>query len=232
MDKDYAQYLLKKTTQDYNLIAEEFSSKREKPWPELKFLFNDYLIAGERVLDLGCGNGRFFEFCQDRNIDYIGIDASKELIAIAQKRYPKTKFQVADALNLPFPNNYFDKVYNIAVLHQIPSDNLRLQLLREARRVLRPQGLLILTVWRFYRPRQLFLIFKFTILKLLNFSRLDFGDVFVPWDKKTKRYYHAFFKKELINLVRGADFKVKSAGVAKNEKGDRQNIYLVAEKEV
>lgn len=230
MQKDYAQYLLQKTTQDYNLIAEQFSRAREKIWEEMRFLFDDYLISGERVLDLGCGNGRFYQAMKDKKVDYIGVDSSEKLIGIAKKRYPEARFEVADALNLPFPNNYFDKVYSIAVLHQIPSEELRLRFLKETKRALKPEGLLLITCWKFHQPKELFLIFKFTILKLLGLSKLDFCDIFEPWGKKIKRYYHCFSKKELINLVKKADFKIKKAGLVKNERGNRQNIYLIAEK--
>jgi len=230
MNKEYAQYLLKKTTEDYNLIAEDFARSREKPWPELRFLFADFLIPGERVLDLGCGNGRFFEFYKGENIDYFGVDSSEKLIEIAKKKNPGARFQVADALKLPFPANYFDKIYSIAVLHQIPSEELRLQFLKEAKRVLKPEGFFIVTCWKFHQSKELFLIFKFIILKLLGLSKLDFGDIFEPWGKKIKRYYHCFSKKELINLIKKADFKIKDIGLIKNERGNRQNIYLIAEK--
>ena len=230
MDKKYAQYLLEKTRQDYNLIAEEFSSKRQEPWLELKFLFDDYLMPGEKVLDLGCGNGRFFEFCKDKNIDYFGVDSSEKLIEIAKAKYPQAKFQTADAFNLLFPNNYFDKVYSIAVFHHIPSRELRLQFLKEVKRVLRPDGFLILTVWKFFRPKTRLLLFRFTILKLLGLSKLDFGDVFEPWGKKIKRYYHCFSAEELMDLVKRAGLAVKRTGFVKNQKGNRQNIYLIAQK--
>jgi len=227
MDKGYAQYLLNKTRQDYNLIAEEFSRTREKPWPELRFLFDDFLTPGEKILDVGCGNGRFFEFCKEKNLDYTGIDSSEKLIEIAQNSYPEAKFQVVDALSLPFPSNYFDKVYSIALLHHIPSNELRLKFLEGAKRVLKREGLLILTVWDLHRWR---LIFKFTILKILGKSKLDFKDVFVPWGKTCQRYIHCFTKKELKNLIKKAGFKIKKVRTLKMSKGKETNIYVVAEK--
>lgn len=222
--------MLKKTIEDYNLIADEFSSKRDRPWPEIKFLFDNYIEPEDKVLDLGCGNGRFFEFCKNKNADYFGADPSEKLIAIAKSRYPEAKFQTTDALKLPFPNNYFDKIYSIAVLHHIPSKELRLRFLEEAKRVLKPKGLLIVTVWRFHQLKQQFLILKFNILKLFRLSKLDFGDILEPWGETTKRYYHVFAKKELVRLSQKSGFKIEDLGVAKNERGNRQNIYLVAEK--
>ncbi|KPJ57588.1 hypothetical protein AMJ49_00505 [Parcubacteria bacterium DG_74_2] len=230
MEKTYAEYLLEKTRQDYNLIAEEFSSKREKIWEETRFLFDDYLILGEKVLDLGCGNGRHFPVFEEKHIDYFGIDSSEEIIKIAKKKFPEGKFQIGEALHLPFPDNFFHKVYSIAVLHHIPSEEFRIQFLKEAKRVLKPGGILILTVWKFHQLKEIYLLFKYTILKLIGKSELDFKDIFEPWGKKVQRYYHYFSGRELGNLVKRAGFKIKEIGLVKNKRGNRQNFYLVAEK--
>ena len=229
MKKKYAENLLKKTKQDYNKIAQEFSATRGQIWPEVEFLFNDYIIPGDKVLDLGCGNGRFLQFLADKDIDYIGVDFSEKLIKIAKQNYPKVKFQVADALNLPFPNNYFDKVYSIAVLHHIPSEEFRIQFLEEVRRILKPDGFFILTVWQPESKKNLNLFFKRTALKLTG--RLEKGDIIRPWgDKRAERYFHYFLEKELTNLAKQAMFKIIKQGVTTNERGNRKNIYLIAKK--
>lgn len=221
---------MEKTREDYNLIAEEFSRTRQKIWPEMQFLLDKYSLPRERVLDLGCGNGRYFEYFKKRGVNYFGIDNSEKLIKIAKNKYPEGSFRLADVLNLPFSDNFFDKTFGIAVLHHIPSEELRIQFLKETERVLNPGGILILTVWNFHEPAEIFLIFKFTILKLLGLSKLDFGDFFEPWGKRTKRYYHSFSKKELINLVKKSGFKIRESGETRNKKGNRRNAFLVAEK--
>lgn len=230
MDLSYAKHLLERTRKDYNSIASDFARSRKEIWEEIKFLFDDYLIPGEKVLDLGCGNGRWVILFQEKKVNYIGTDNSEELIRIAQKRYPKTKFQIADALKLPFPENFFDKIYSIAVLHHIPSEEFRLRFLAEAKRTLKPEGLLILTVWKFHERKEIFLLLKYTFLKLMGRSQLDFRDIFEPWGTKIERYYHCFSKKELTNLIQKAGFEIKEIGIAKNKRGNRQNIYLVAQK--
>lgn len=244
MDREYAKYLLEKTRQDYNTIAGHFSKTRKYPWGELVFLAQ-YSFSGEKVLDLGCGNGRLLEIFRDKNMDYIGVDNSEKLIELAKKRYPKERFLRADALNLPFPANYFDKIYSIAVLHHIPSKEFRLQFLKEARRVLKPEGLLIITVWNLWQWYNWKLLLKFTILKILGKStlqqvqgcpelrrraKLDFKDVFVSWDKTYQRYVHNFSQKELKKLVRETRFKVKDIGFFSRGRIKKANIYLVAEK--
>ncbi len=187
------------------------------------------------MLDLGCGNGRFFEAFKDKDIDYFGVDFSQRLIEIAKDRYGGrgAKFQVADALNLPFPNNFFDKVYSIAVLHHIPSKALRQQFLKEIRRVLKPEGLLIITCWNLWgkssKRRQ---IYKFILLKILGLSKMDFKDVFISWLNIPDYYFHCFTKTELNKLVKRAGFKIKDSGliVVPQAKRPNSNFYIIAEK--
>jgi len=236
MDRKYAEYLLKKTKDDYNLIAEDFSRTRagipkvveQKP-------LKDYILAGERILDLGCGNGRLYELFKDCSIDYYGVDFSEKLIEIAKNHYPKAKFQITDALNLPFPNNFFDKVLSVAVFHQIPSEEFRRRFLTEIKRVLKPEGYLILTVWYLWREKKVRkLIFKYTLSKLIGKSELDFKDIFLPWKNskgeiKVQRYYHCFTKKELIKIFQDVNLKIKEIDLVKHPEG-HYNIFLVAEK--
>lgn len=249
MEREYAEYLLEKTKNDYNLIAEQFSRVRQRIWLEMKFLFDDYLFPGEKILDIGCGNGRFLEIFKEKKADYFGIDTSEKLIEIAKKRYPKKeplpatkkkgapevkgmhKFQVANALNLPFPANFFDKVYNIAVFHHIPSQEFRLQFLKEARRVLKPEGLLILTVWNLW-PRFTKLIFKFALLKLFGQSKLDFKDIFKSWQGIPKCYFHCFTKRELEEIIEKIGFKLKRSEIIIVDRGKKPNFnfYVVAKK--
>lgn len=230
MDRKYAEYLLKKTKEDYNLIADDFSRAREKPWEEIRFLFKDYLGPGEKVLDLGCGNGRFFPFFFEKRAEYCGLDFSEKLIEIAKNNYPGEIFQTGDALNLPYPENFFDKVYSVATLHHIPSKELRAQFLKEIKKVLKPKGILILTVWKFHQLKETYLLFKYTILKLFGKTKLDWKDIFEPWGKKTERYYHWFSKNELIDLAQRLNFKIEKIGITKNQRGNRRNIYLIARK--
>jgi len=87
-----------------------------------------------------------------------------------------------------------------------------------------------LTCWKFHQFKEVLLIFKFTILRLLGLSKLDFGDIFEPWGKKIQRYYHCFSQRELVKLVKMSGFQIKEKGVIRNKKGNRQNIYLIVEK--
>jgi len=178
MDLEYAKFILEKTKENYNLIAEEFSATRKEIWEELEFLFKD-LKEGEKVLDLGCGNGRWYKVFKEKGVDYFGVDNSEKLIQIAKENFPEAKFFVGDALNLPFPENFFDKIYSIALLHHIPSEEFRIKVLNEAKRVLKKRGILVLTCWKIHRLREIFALLKYILLKLIGKSKLDFKDMFL-----------------------------------------------------
>ena len=229
MESNYAKYLLDKTRRDYNLIADEFSRSRDKLWEELKFL-QGYVGDSERVLDLGCGNGRLYELFRKKNIDYYGIDISERLIEIAKKRYPQAKFWAADALNLPFFDNFFDKVVSIAVFHHIPSKESRLKFLGQIKRVLKPGGTLVLIVWNLNGFNKSSIFLKYGLKKILRKSNLDFGDAFLPWGEEVLRYVHRFSKGELIRLLEEAGLKAEKLSILDRENGKESNILTIAKK--
>lgn len=239
MEQKYARYLLDKTQTDYNRIAEHFSKTRAHIWKDLN-CFDKFVERGDRVLDMGCGNGRLVELFKHKRIEYVGIDNSEKLIRQARKKLNtlgpriqdigKVRFVKGSALNLHFENNYFDKIFSIAVFHHIPSKNFRLQFLKEAKRVLKPDGLLILTVWNLRQKKFLRYHLKYLFLKLIGKSKLDFCDIFYPWKSPkgkvlAKRYVHCFRKKELGALLKKTGFRIQRIGFLGKHK---KNIYCVA----
>jgi SAM-dependent methyltransferase len=68
------------------------------------------IASGRRVLDCGCGAGRFTRMAADRGADVAGIDAARELVAIATCRTPNGDFRVGDLESLPWPDDSFDCV--------------------------------------------------------------------------------------------------------------------------
>jgi len=237
MDSKFADYLLKKTQKDFNQIAKSFASTRERIWPEIWF-FKDFIEPGEKILDIGCGSGRLYKLFRGKEIEYFGVDFAEVLIEVARKRYLSDKkqkkegippvFLVVNALRLPFEDNFFDKIFSIAVLHHIPSEEKRILFLKEARRVLKPKGEIFLTVWNLWQIKYLPLILKWTILKILGLTRVDFFDIFVPFHK-IDRYYHCFRRGELRELVRKAYFSnIKVQYLKRNEQNF--NIFLRAKK--
>lgn len=149
------------------------------------------------------------------------MDISEKIVKEAEKRFPEKKFVEGSALSIPFPENHFDKVYAIALLHHIPSKSYRKKALFEMRRVLKPGGTLFITVWKKERKG---LLWKHIFRKV--FSSLDIYDIFVPFNGR-KRYYHLFKEGDVSSLA-GPFFEKVKEGTTKE--GKRENIYLIAQK--
>jgi ubiquinone/menaquinone biosynthesis C-methylase UbiE len=79
-------------------------------------------LRGARVLDAGCGMGRFAEVCIQAGADVHAIDLSTAVEAAARNlgHHPNAAFYQADIMNLPFTDATFDVVYSIGVLHHTP----------------------------------------------------------------------------------------------------------------
>jgi SAM-dependent methyltransferase len=75
------------------------------------------LQAGERILDLGCGDGALTEQLVAQGGAVVGIDTSPELLAVARARGLDVRLFDAQALNYV---GEFDAVFSNAVLHWIP----------------------------------------------------------------------------------------------------------------
>lgn len=70
----------------YDAFAQTFSRSRTRlQWPELDAIIATLRKNGHsRVLDLGCGNGRFLDFTDSLAIDYFGIDNSTAMMDAAR----------------------------------------------------------------------------------------------------------------------------------------------------
>jgi tRNA (uracil-5-)-methyltransferase TRM9 len=230
MRKDYANEIIEMSRHGYEKIAEDFDATRKVFWQELYFL-GDYINDGDKVLDIGCGNGRFLTVIKDKIFQYTGIDNSESLISYAQKWHgDKEKFICADALSLPFEDASFDVAVSFGVLHHIPSKKFRKQFLSEAHRVLKKDGIAIITVWNLWNKRLTPIIRKYAIRKLLGKSKLDFKDVFLPFGKKESvRYLHAFTEREISRLLKRNGFKILELKFVKR-RGDNENIVVICKK--
>ena len=104
------------------------------------------LKSGDKVLDLGCGDG-YYSYLLTQiplKLKITGIDSYMDAINTARSVVPKDKvnFIVAHAEKIPFPKNSFDKIIMSEVIEHVEDD---VKVLKEARRVLIDNGILVLT---------------------------------------------------------------------------------------
>lgn len=98
---------------------------------------------GARVLDVGCGTGRWVRRYRENGFRAAGIDGQYGMLERARAQRTEAPLLAGDACHLPFADAAFDAVTDITVVQHIPA-SLQRQALGEMLRVLRPGGRLIL----------------------------------------------------------------------------------------
>lgn len=102
---------------------------------------------GLKILDAGCGEGIYTLFLAQREASLTGVDLSYGYVAVARELTKSLGLRadhlVCDLAHLPLHQGYFDWVICNSVLEHVDEDLLALE---EMRRVLKPQGVLFLTV--------------------------------------------------------------------------------------
>lgn len=97
-----------------------------------------------KVLDVGCGTGRFLSAFPADMYQCHGIDVSKGMIRVAQAKNPALRCCVASATSLPYEDESFDIVFCAAVLHHIADPDAVRQAIGEMIRVTRAGGTAII----------------------------------------------------------------------------------------
>ena len=98
-------------------------SKKEKWRKEhetMRFLLQG--VSGS-VLDVPVGTGRFLQLYKDLGLDAVGIDYSPLMLAQAREKYPDARLEQGDVTDLPYPDESFDAVVCVRLLHLVaPSE--------------------------------------------------------------------------------------------------------------
>jgi len=128
-------------SEQFNHLADEFPENilsRDVRVKTILEFFGD--IQGKKVLDIGCGKGRFLKILKEQGAIVWGIDTSRKLLEIA-KKISGAKLSVASATNLPFNDETFDYLLCIEVLQHIPDTK---EAIAEMARVVKKDGYIII----------------------------------------------------------------------------------------
>ncbi len=173
----------------YEEIATKFSEKRFNKWDWIELFINSFSF-NSTLLDIGCGNGRNMN---NKNYNFYGIDNCEKFIQICKDQQLNVK--LSDMTTLPFENNYFDGIISIASFHHLSTIERRLECLKEMKRILKPNGKILLSVWSINQTHN----------KKLN-NQFIYGDNLVPWKNNKgdiigNRYYYIFKLGEISKLL-------------------------------
>ncbi|NQT25825.1 class I SAM-dependent methyltransferase [candidate division KSB1 bacterium] len=110
------------------------------------YLYALSYCKGRYVLDAACGFGYGSSILAQSAAQVTGIDLSDERIQYAQLNYQSesTTFEIMDVTETEFPDNHFDCVVSIETFEHLPEE-LAHPFLREMKRILKPDGVLILS---------------------------------------------------------------------------------------
>ncbi len=140
------------TDRDHRVLDAILRNEADMAYKRRSRILLDYLDLhdGERVLDCGCGMGFYLmAMSKLRRLDLVGLDEDVERLDWAQREQVPATLVSGDIHHLPFADASFDKVLMSEVLEHLPDDR---QALREVYRVLKPGGILALSVPRANYP--------------------------------------------------------------------------------
>ncbi|MBV6449807.1 MAG: Ubiquinone biosynthesis O-methyltransferase [Anaerolineales bacterium] len=239
MDSATAERLIQLNQDFYTRFGDAFSATRHRIQPGVRRVL-DSLNGDESILDLGCGNGELARELAKRGHrgPYLGADFSLPLLREAESQPEgfSAKFIEADLTKLSAfsvqrsGSDHWSLITAFAVLHHIPSRELRLNLLHEVRKLLKPEGRFIHSNWQFLNSEKLKARIQTwedaavsqSALSPVEASEVDAGDYLLDWRSGGEglRYVHHFSEEELAELAEAAGFRVTESFSSDGETGN------------
>lgn len=251
MDKNIVKRIVDLNREFYQTFAEPFASTRQRLQPGVQTILRT-IDPDQSILDLGCGNGELWRALSALGFQgkYLGIDFSQDLLHVATQDKPNHFFakntqQAAELLarhpgsgiflqadltdslwEHQIPTKPFDSVFAFAVLHHIPGEHLRMQILNKIHQILRPGGYFWHSEWQFMNsPRLVARIQSWDIISIEP-SQIEPGDYLLDWRQGGTglRYVHHFDPLELDRLAEEANFQICETFLS-DGKGNRLALY-------
>jgi SAM-dependent methyltransferase len=214
----------------YTRFGAPFSATRHRIQPGVRRVL-DMLKGDESILDLGCGNGELARELARRGHrgPYLGLDFSLPLLRDAEAQLGgfSAEFMEVDLTQLAVISDQlsvssgWSMITAFAVLHHIPSEEPRLNILRTVRDLLAENGKFILSNWQFLNSQKLRTrIQDWSKVGLSNVD-VDAGDYLLDWRSGGEglRYVHHFSEEELISLAHASGFLVRDTFYSDGENG-------------
>jgi len=238
MNSATAQKIIELNREFYTRFGAEFSSTRQRLQPGVKRVL-DSLRGDEAILDIGCGNGELARELtrRDHHGAYLGVDFSLPLLSAAAHPHSfPVNFIQADLTStqwaLKVEDLKFNVIFAFAVLHHIPSADMRLDILRTVRGLLKEDGKFVLSNWQFLNSAKLKSRIQSWDKAGINESDLDENDYLLDWRSGGNglRYAHHFSGEELSALAGQTGMRVAASFLSDGE-GGNLGLYQIWERD-
>ena len=127
---------------DYSEIANTYNKRYDENFlvnieKEIKSIItsNHY----KTILEAGCGTGRWISSLEDKNINIFGLDYSFDMMKIPKAEKSHLQLINADAVDIPFKNNFFDLIFCVNAIHHFPDKE---KFIAECKRTLTNNGMI------------------------------------------------------------------------------------------
>ncbi len=237
----------------YQEVSEIWNQDPNYVWEGwLKILPNLKTLIGNKknfkVLDLGCGNARFYAFLTYNfpglKLEYYGLDFSLNWLEKHKDSLgsdPGCKLFETDLLDSKWleivRSEEFDLIVSFGLFHHIPGSQNRLKLLQQAVSKLNQNGLLVWTSWQFLNEDRLIkrILPKDSprYKKLLEdlkipLHEIEKGDYFLDWIKikSLYRYSHNFEIPEAQEIIQKSNLEAKEVFLADGRFSNRNRYFI------
>jgi SAM-dependent methyltransferase len=164
-------------------------------------LFFKYLPREGRILESGCGTGRWVFYLRQRGFNVTGIDLARAALEIAKAYDPSAPVLLDDVLHSQFPDRSFDAAISLGVVEHFEEGPQRA--LAELRRILKDDGILLISV-PVHNPARRFLfpplrkMYHWFVRRRETWSSMTF------WE-------YRYTQKEFRSYLEGAGFEILEA---------------------
>lgn len=236
MDSEIRDQLIDLNRTFYQTFAKQFSTTRQRLQPGVMRIL-ELISDNDDILDLGCGNGQLGGELVSRGHKghYIGLDSNTDLLTIAGEKLRGVsntslyeKDLTTDSWDEELPAMNFDFILAFAVLHHIPSGELRKQVLSKIRTLIAPGGRFVHSEWLLLNSTRLQKRIQPWEKVGLVQDLVDPGDYLIDWRHGGQglRYVHVFSDQELHKLARETDFQIVDTFRSDGE-GGQLGLYQV-----
>ena len=231
MNSATAAYLIEINREFYSRFGDSFSATRHRIQPGVRRLLGK-LKGDESILDLGCGNGELARELAKRGHRgaYLGVDFSLPLLRDAELQPDgfSARFLEMDLTKLSALSGQLSVeggwpvITAFAVLHHIPSRELRLEIMRVVNQLLQKDGLLLHSNWQFLNSEKLKTRIQDWEIVSLSVSQVDPADYLLDWRSGGRglRYVHHFDERELEELAAASHFQIIDTFYSDGETGN------------